>query len=335
MFKKIIIGFIVLGVIALAGWKLFFSGGDVSDILSKQKEDLTGYHMEATMDIENGDDVRSYFVTTDYQKKEDQDNFRVSLLDKNINQEQIIIRNSDGVFVLTPMLNQVYKFKSDWPTNSPKPYLYQTILDSFNGKHEIKKMDDGYLLSTTPNYKNNPTWVKQDTKLTQKLEPQYVTIYDSENKALVKIEFTKVDFSPKFSDDFFDVKVNMDTSRSNLDQSTMFDDVELPFYPTGANISATLKEETTSSIGGSEVVILIYEGTDEFTVVQSLIESNTEMVISVVDGELESVLTGVAYSTDNYLVYIESNIRYTIYSKSLTTAQKLEVAQGMEDSLMK
>ena len=41
------------------------------------------------------------------------------MLDKGINQEQIIIRNADGVYVLTPALNQVYKFKGDWPLNIP------------------------------------------------------------------------------------------------------------------------------------------------------------------------------------------------------------------------
>ena len=38
MFKKIVIGVIVLGVIALAGWKIFFSGGDVSTTIEKRKE---------------------------------------------------------------------------------------------------------------------------------------------------------------------------------------------------------------------------------------------------------------------------------------------------------
>ena len=96
-----------------------------------------------------------------------------------------------------------------------------------------------------------------------------------------------------------------------------------------------MKEETTSTIDGTEVVILVYEGEDAFTVVQSIVEPNKEMVISEVDGTLESVFTGVAYSKNNYLIYIEDNIRYSIYSSSLTTAEKIEVAEGMEYSIMK
>lgn len=41
------------------------------------------------------------------------------MIDKDINQEQILLRNKDGVYVLTPVLNQVYTFKGDYPLNSP------------------------------------------------------------------------------------------------------------------------------------------------------------------------------------------------------------------------
>ncbi len=335
MFKKIIIGLVVLGVIALAGWKLFFSGGDVMTTIDKKREELTAYHMEATMDIEQGENIKNYLVKTDYQKVEDKENFKVSLTDTNINQEQIIVKNNEGVYVLTPTLNQVYKFKSEWPTNSPKPYLYQAILSTFDGKHEIKKVDDGIIVTTNPTYKNNPTWVKQDVKLTNELEPKYVNIYNAKNEALVKINFTAVDFSPKFDEGYFDVKVTMQEARSTMSETTSSTEKDFPLYPSGANVSATKKEEITSNVGGEEVVIMVYEGTESFTVVQQLLESNEELVISEIDGELESVLSGVAYTKNNYLIYIEDSIKYQIYSKDLTTAQKLEVAQGMEYNAIK
>ena len=39
--------------------------------------------------------------------------FKVSLFDKNLNQEQILLRNEEGVFVVTPSLNQIFKFEGD------------------------------------------------------------------------------------------------------------------------------------------------------------------------------------------------------------------------------
>ena len=35
-----------------------------------------------------------------------------------------MLRNKEGVYVLTPKLNQVYQFKGDYPLNSPKPYFH-------------------------------------------------------------------------------------------------------------------------------------------------------------------------------------------------------------------
>ena len=78
-------------------------------------DNLTCYHTEATKEIETKDEVRTFFVTVDYKLDEDKDLFRISLLDKNINQEQIMLRNKDGVYVLTPKLNQVYEFKGEYP----------------------------------------------------------------------------------------------------------------------------------------------------------------------------------------------------------------------------
>lgn len=111
MFKKILLAIAILLVIILSGWKLFFSKSDVSKKMDKLKKDLTSYHIEANMDLLSNDETRSYYIVTDYQKNNEQDYFRVSMLDKNINQTQIMLKNNDGVFVLTPALNQVYKFK--------------------------------------------------------------------------------------------------------------------------------------------------------------------------------------------------------------------------------
>ena len=40
----------------------------------------------------------------------------------------IILRNSEGIYVLTPSLNKSFKFQSEWPYNSSQTYLLQTLL---------------------------------------------------------------------------------------------------------------------------------------------------------------------------------------------------------------
>lgn len=335
MLKKIILGILVVAVIALAGWRLFFSGDKSSKAFDDAQKNVTSYHMESTMDIENGEETRSYFVTVDYKKSEQSDHYRVSLLDRNINQEQILLRNDKGVYVLTPLLNQVYQFKGDWPLNSPKPYLYQSMLEATKGEHELKKMEDGYLLSFAPTYPNSPSWVKEDIKFSKEIKPLWVTIYDSNNEAIVKIIFSKVEFQTSYSESFFDVASNMEAARLGLTESTSATIEDLPLYPAGANINAVLKEEKNTKINDEDVYILVYEGTCSFTVVQSIIEPTEEMVINVIDGNLVDLTSGFGFVSHNYLYYYNNGVCYQIYSTNMTVAQMIEIANGMEVVAMK
>ncbi|HBD05924.1 MAG TPA: hypothetical protein DCY93_00745 [Firmicutes bacterium] len=331
MIKKIILGVVILAVIVLAGWKLFFSKSDVSKKLDKVKEELTAYHMEANMDLTANEETRSYFVTTDYMKKDDKDFFRVAMLDKNINQTQIMLKNEEGVYVLTPLLNQVYKFKGDWPLNSPKPYLYHSLLDNFDKDHEVKKMDDGYLVSGKATYPNSPEWVKQDIKFSPELKPLWVDIKDESNTVLGKVTFTNCDLSPKFSDDFFQVESNMKQARDEMtepseDTQVTFND--LPLLP--AKDTETLQEKTVSYINGSSYYIMTFAGKNNFTMVQGIAEKYDEMKIIDVDMEYVETVNGVAFKDGNRLVYQKNGVTYDIYSDTMTIPEIISVVNNLE-----
>ena len=161
MFKKIIVVVLVLALLGVGVWKVFFSKPSISDTLSNVNKNLTSYQLEANMELNNGEEQRKFTVNVSYAKKEEKDLFRVSLYDTTINQEQIMLRNDEGVYVLTPTLNQVYQFKSGWPLNSAKPYIYQSLLEVFDGEYTTKKVNDGIVVTSEPNYKNAPQYTKQ------------------------------------------------------------------------------------------------------------------------------------------------------------------------------
>ncbi|WRK52332.1 hypothetical protein SD457_18260 [Coprobacillaceae bacterium CR2/5/TPMF4] len=70
------------------------------------------------MEMVENDELKSYLVNVSYLNEDKNEYYKVELYDKALNQSQIIIKNSDGVFVLTPTLNQIFKFQSEWPNNS-------------------------------------------------------------------------------------------------------------------------------------------------------------------------------------------------------------------------
>ena len=71
---------------------------DVVKDFKKNLEKSKGYSLKGELEIVNNEDSYLYDVEVYYQKD---DKFKVSLKNKINNHEQIILRNKDGVYVLT------------------------------------------------------------------------------------------------------------------------------------------------------------------------------------------------------------------------------------------
>ena len=330
MLKKIMVVVVILALLGVGIWKVFFSGPSISDTIDSVNKKLTSYQLEATMDLNNGEEQRNFKVTVSYAKKEDKDLFRVSLYDTTINQEQIMLRNDEGVYVLTPTLNQVYQFKSGWPLNSAKPYIYQSLLEVFDGEYTTKKVSDGLIVTSEPEYKNAPQYTKQEIKFTNDLTPVWVHLYNDKNDVLVNVTFTKVETGVEFSNDYFNLSSNMENARENLSSTSgsTFDD--LPLNITGLDMNVSVKEQTNANIDGEKVYIMSYEGDAAFTVVQKIIEGEEEMSVTEVDGELVLLVNGFASLEDNKVTYLYNGVECTIYGDNLTVATYIDIANGLE-----
>ena len=326
----VIVGLLVFGVVKLVQNK----SSNVEKNALETLEKLDSYYMEASMDFYKGEDTRSYIVKVSYQKADETDLFRVSMYDKAINQEQIIIKNQDGVYVLTPALNQAYKFKGDWPLNGHKPYLYQSMIETMQGTCDISKLDDGYLVTSTPDFKNMPSWSRQEMKMTKDYKPEWVHIYDNNNDVAVKISFTKVEFNPTFAENYFEVDANMSEARNNLTESSSSIIKDLPLYPVNADVDASLKEVSNITINSCTQVMLTYSGKQGFTILEGKANSHEELVVEEIDGEIVDIYGTLGYVTSNAninkLYFVQNGISYLIYSDSESVATLVEVASGME-----
>lgn len=329
MWKKIIAGLLVLVVVVVAAFKIFFNKGNVEDLATKLNEELEEYYLKGTMELTNGEEVRNFNVEVSYEKEDNNDLFKVSLFDTTINQEQLIIRNKLGVYVLTPTLNQVYEFKGEWPLNTPKPYIYQSMLDVFKNTHEIEEVDDGYIVTSFPEFANKNQWHKQVIKFDKDLNPKLVNIYDKDDILRVKLSVSEFKKDTEFSDDYFDVEKSLEESKTTSVEITTTSD-DLPLYPANVDLNATLKDSTVASINDQEIHILTYGGDKPFTIVQRLLNQSSDLVCSVVKGEMIDLMNGVGFVEENTITCIYNGVEYKIYSDVLTIAELIEVANGME-----
>lgn len=321
---------VILALLGVGVWKVFFSGPSISETIDNVNKNLTSYQLEATMDLNNGEEQRNFNVIVSYAKKEDKDLFRVSLYDTTINQEQIMLRNEEGVYVLTPTLNQVYQFKSGWPLNSAKPYIYQSLLDVFNGEYTTKKVNDGLIITSEPEYKNAPQYAKQEIKFTNDLTPVWVHLYNDKNDILVNVTFTKVETGVEFSNDYFNLSSNMEQARENLSSNTSSTFDDLPLAVSGLDMNVSVKEQTNANIDGEKVYIMSYDGDIAFTVVQKIVEGSEEMCVTQIDGELVLLVNGFASLEDNKVTYLYNGVECTIYGDNLEVSTYIDIANGLE-----
>ncbi len=218
--KKVFILSLFLSLFFLTGCGKYDEKSIVKD-LNKKINQITGYHIEGIMQIYNAEDAYTYDVESSYENN----NYRVSLTNQMNNHEQIILRNSDGVYVLTPSLNKSFKFQSNWPENNSQVYLLQSLLTDINKDKKIKleEKNNKYILKTKINYSNNKKLVNQKIYLDKKLNFEKVEVFDESGNKQIKMIFNSIDTKATFNNKYFSTSENMKTVDINSDDENTVD----------------------------------------------------------------------------------------------------------------
>lgn len=184
--------------------------GVVKD-LDKVVAQLESYQGSGTMTLYTGDKPQEYKVEVWYQNPSF---YRIALTNAQKDVTQIVLRNEQGVFVLTPSLNKSFRFQSDWPENQGQVYLYQTLARSIlsDSSRQFESDKESYIFEVAANY-NTHALVRQKIWLAKdNYAPKQVQVSDAEAKVVVEVKFDKFDFDAKFDKNSFDMQHNLDTA---------------------------------------------------------------------------------------------------------------------------
>ena len=299
---------------------------DAEKDLDKKINNCKGYNLSGEMKIINNDDVYKYDVDVSYKKN---DMFRVSLKNKTNNHEQIILKNSDGVYVLTPTLNKSFKFQSEWPYNNSQVYLLQTLFsDIQNDKDKtFKNTSSNFIFMTKVNYPNNTDLVKQKIYFDKKLNPIKVEVMNDEDDVLISMVFKKVNMNPKFNKNYFSLDENMKVSKES-DVVKSVSKIEEEIYPMFIPNNTKLTNKETVSLDKGERVIMTFEGDNPFMVIEQTASLGDDSVISV-DGNPYLLSSGVASVSENMISWINNGIEYYVVSDILSEKDLVSVANSM------
>lgn len=328
MNKKYIIALVVGVVVLIGGFTFFKLKSSSLEKVYKEASAYTSYELVCNMEMLDNDELKSYQVTTTFATIDDQDYFKVELYDKSLNQAQTIVRNSEGVFVLTPSLNQAFQFQSEWPMNSPKPYIYQSLL-SFLDSNQAEKVKDGYLVNGDMTYENDERIKTQEVKFDKELNPVYVNVYDDAGVEIIQLTVTSFEANQNIGVENFQQETIM---KSNQSQYTSVASA-LPLYPV-ALMGSTLENEKVSQIDNMTNHILKFTGDKSFTIIESSSESE-DMTVEVVSGDLIDLVDGIAFEGNNQMTYLSSGVVCSIYSNDLTRAEMISVLTSMQSSQVK
>lgn len=300
---------------------------DAEKDLEKKINGLNDYNLTGEMEIINNDDVYTYDVDVSYSKN---DKFRVSLKNKTNNHEQIILKNNDGVYVLTPTLNKSFKFQSDWPYNNSQVYLLQTLLSDIQNDNDkkFKETSDNYIFTTNVNYPNNSDLAKQKIYFDKKLNPVKVEVLNDDEEALIKMTFKKVDLKAKFKNDYFSLDNNMKTAATESETKTV-SKIDGDIYPMYIPENTQLADKETVDLVDGQRVIMTFEGDNPFMLAYQTASVNDDLAIVSVYGEPYQMATSVAAVSDNIVSWISNGIEYYVVADNMSESELLNVANSI------
>lgn len=317
--KKII--FITLSMIIIAGCGKNSSENTIKK-LTKKIEETESYHLEGILDIINNENTYSYDVDVAYKKD---NNFKVSLKNKTNNHEQIILRNSEGVYVLTPSLNKSFKFQSEWPYNNSQSYLLQNLINDIKNDNEYisEENENGYIITTKTNYSNNKELKKQKIYINNEKDIYQVEVLDDNNNIKIKMTINKIEYNQNYNDDIFKLENNMTVSKE--EQVSKIDDVIYPMYiPENTFLSSQdkiLKEK-------GERIIMTFAGENPFMLIQETVNEDGNNIVSV-NGEPCQLYNSIGIIDQTSITWLDEGKEYYLASNSLNQQELISVANSL------
>ena len=311
------------------------------------------YTLKGTMEIVNNEETFIYSLEANYLKG---DYYKVMLVNQTNNHEQIILRNNDGVYVITPSLNKSFKFQSEWPYNSSQAYILASLVNDVKNDKDVllEETENNYILKSKVNYPNNTELNYQKLYFDKKMNLESVEVYNDQDIPKISVVFTSVDLKANLDEDDFlledlideevcckeetctDSKCPENSSDGNNDTSidkaeseetsNVLESVIYPLYiPSNTHLSASEKIDTDSG----ERVILTFAGDKDFILIEETASISSEFEIIPVYGEPMMVADTVAALSASSLSWSSGNIDYYLASNELSQEEMLTIAASL------
>ena len=283
---------------------------DYKKELTEYSSSLTKYSLEAQMKVVKTEGNVEFLVTVDYLEP---NFYKVRLQNKANNNVQVILKNPDGVFVITPALNKQFQFNSDWPLNSSHAYLFQSIVKDITNDPDASFTtdEDSYTITSKVDTKTNAKLKSQKTTFDKKTNaPISNVIFDSTQTPIITVDFKtfKTDKNLKAND--FNADVVNNTIKLEMAEgvlSGVLEECVPTFMPEGYTLKKSLiKDEYTLYTYGNN--------TNVYTITTIVTEPSETLTVSREFDDAILLECGVGFVNEKSVTFFIDNMLVSIYN---------------------
>lgn len=316
------------------------SEGKVTKKLQDTLNGLNGYKVDVQMTMKTGEEDRTYDIDVWY-KKGQEDFYRVVLQNDGDDEEggQIILKNDEGVFVLTPALKKSFKFQKDWPDNSSQPYLYQSlvkdVLDDSSATFSVNETH--YIYQTKTNYQNKTNLPYQAVYFDKKTYlPTDVKILDENKNVLIDVTFAKFEKNPQFAQEDFNRESILESAFAHVSATSMEEYEEFAVLYPLETLGSELIEKKEVAIEDGERIILTFKGNKNFTLIQEKLSTlPTSLSYEEVSGDVVNLGHSIGAVSDHVIEWNYKGTDFYLASEDLTTEELITVASSIQGKAIK
>lgn len=283
--------------------------------------DLKSYKLTGTLESNFPSGTKLSNVTVYYKNP---DLYRVELVLPNSLEKQVILKNTEGVYVLIPSLNKNFKVSSNWPLTTSYPYLLQSLSKDFIADEEkqVEKTDEFTTYKLKVKLFDNVQDMYQKITFDNKTGlPTEVCVYKNDETLISHFKVNSLEVDIDVKDELFENNKTMETLKEVMTEEALDFDRAMS-YPTYCPTGLILKEEVKTGSGNDQRVILTYAGSSFITIIEKFITPYETIKTEYIDGDIY-ILGGVAAIVNNESIkFYEAGIEYTIASSN---TDKLEL----------
>lgn len=301
------------------------------DVVSKAHEkwnDTKGYEIEATMEVRTGVEPRTYDVTVWHTKP---DFYRVTVQEQGEDVTQMIVRNEEGVFVVTPALQKSYKFQSDWPKGNSQAYLIGGLAEDLKEDKAatMTEQENVYVFEVaTRNHEKTALPIEQIEIDKKTMLPTRVVLLNEALEEKVVVTFQKVTLNTKRQAAEYAVEKFSEKEEKIATSADIVDKDFSTYYPLLNWEHTKLVDEKKLAINNDQAqrVILTFEGEKPFTLFQQPASASTSLVPVMSPGDPADLGYTIGAVTDHSISWEKDGISFFIASTQLSREEMMEVA---------